>query len=64
MSECEAAACLIIALIIDDDDKKTRNKKVDTAKRGGRDVFQPCSGVIDWGYKDIQGNDENELRII
>ena len=38
MSECEAAACLIIALIIDDDDKKTRNKKVDTAKRGERDV--------------------------
>ena len=29
------------------------NKKVDTAKREGRDVCQPCSGVIGWGYKDI-----------
>ena len=47
MSECEAAACLIIALMIDDDDKNTwLNKKVDTANRGGRDVCQPCSGVI------------------
>ena len=48
MSECEAAACLIIALMIDDDDKKNTwlNKKVDTAKRGGRDACQPCLGVF------------------
>ena len=47
MSECEAAAYLIIAFTIDDDEKKHGlNKKVDTAKRGGRDVCQPCSGVI------------------
>ena len=47
MPECEAAACLIIALMIDDDDKNTwLNKKVGTANRGGRDVCQPCLGVI------------------
>ena len=40
------------------------NKKVDTAKRGRRDVCQPCSGVTGWGYKDIHGDDENELQII
>ena len=52
--------------MIDDDDKKKLwlNKKVDTAKRGGKSVCQPQSGVIGSGYKDMQGVDENEPRII
>ena len=33
------------------------NKKVDTVKRRGRDLRQPYSEVIGWGYKDIQGDD-------
>ena len=66
MLECEAGACLIIALMIDGDDTNNTwlNKKLDTAKVEGGDVCQPCLGVIGWGYKDIQADDENKLRII
>ena len=48
MSECEAAACLIIALMIVDDNKKhlAQQESGYSEKRGGRDVCQPCSGVI------------------
>ena len=42
--------------------KQWLSKKVDTAKREGRDVCQPCSGVISWGYKGIHG--ERVLSLI
>ena len=52
-------------MIVDDNKKHLAQQESGySEKRGGRDVCQPCSGVIGWGYNDIQGVNENELRII
>ena len=53
--------------MIDDDDKKKKHgaqQQSGYREWRGSDVCQRCSGVIGWWCKDMQGDDENELRVI
>ena len=63
MSECEAAAYLIIVLTIDDDDKKTRDSTRKWIRRREEEEMY-AKHVHKLLVEDIQGDDENELRII
>ena len=62
-SECEAAAYLIIVLVIDDDDTKTRDSTRKWIRRREEEEMY-TNHVQKLLVEDIQGDDENELRII